>query len=134
MSRFDKRSPPAFAAQLSTLSVVWAPAILLTTFEIFVYSKNEPWGRLFAILFTLLSVATLSVPTWRFTLLKEDRAPGLTSGGRKELPNGQKRRHRVGALLVRNQRQIIRHAVVSLCFVLLFLLLNYPEVIVLSRL
>jgi signal transduction histidine kinase/CheY-like chemotaxis protein/HPt (histidine-containing phosphotransfer) domain-containing protein len=129
MSRFDKKFPLASAAQLPTLSVVCAPAILLITFEICVYSKNEPWGRLCAILFTLLSAAT-----WRLILLKEDRHTRLTSERREELPAGQKRRRRVGGSLLRNQRQIIRHALVSLCFVLLFLLLNYPEVIVLSRL
>jgi len=40
----------------------------------------------------------------------------------------------VGTSLMLNKRVIIRHAIVSLCFVLLFLLLNYPEVIVLSQL
>jgi signal transduction histidine kinase/CheY-like chemotaxis protein/HPt (histidine-containing phosphotransfer) domain-containing protein len=129
MSRFDKKSPLASAALFPTLSVAWAPATFVATLEICVYSKNGPLGRLFAILFTLLSVATC-----RLTLLKEGRHSRLTSGRREELPNGQRRRRQVGASLLRNQRQIIRHGVVSLCFVLLFLLLNYPEVIVLSRL
>jgi len=40
----------------------------------------------------------------------------------------------VGTSLMLNKRVIIRHAVVSLCFVLLFLLLNHPEVIMLSQL
>src|SRR3984893_5259921 len=41
---------------------------------------------------------------------------------------------RVVTSLRLNRRLIIRHALISLAFVLLFLLLNHPEVIVLSRL
>jgi signal transduction histidine kinase/CheY-like chemotaxis protein len=129
MSRFDKKPLLASAAQLPMRSIVSASAIVLITLEIFVYDKNELWGRLFAILFTLCSIAAVSL-----TFLKEDRYSRLKSDWHGELPAGQKRMYRVGTSLMRNKRVIIRHALVSLCFVLLFLLLNHPEVIVLSRL
>jgi signal transduction histidine kinase/DNA-binding response OmpR family regulator len=49
-------------------------------------------------------------------------------------PTGREHASQVGTALILNQRVIIRHALVSLALVLLFLLLNHPEVIVLSRL
>jgi signal transduction histidine kinase/DNA-binding response OmpR family regulator len=48
-------------------------------------------------------------------------------------PTGREHGPRVGSSLMLSKRVIIRHALLSLAFVLLFLLLNYPEVILLSR-
>jgi len=129
MSRFKKSRSLALAAQLPVLSVPLASAIVLITLEVLVYDRNELWGRIFAILFSLCSIAAFSL-----AVLKEDRYSRLKSDWHEESPAFQKHIRRVGTSLIRNKRVIIRHAVVSVCFVLLFLFLNYPEVIVLSHL
>jgi signal transduction histidine kinase/CheY-like chemotaxis protein len=128
MSRFNKMILPA-SAQLPMLSVVSASAIVLITLEILFYGKNELWGRICAILFSLCSTAAFSL-----AVLKEDRYSRLKSDWHEGSPAFQKHIHQVGAWLMANRRVIIRHAVVSVCFVFLFLFLNYPEVIVLSHL
>ena len=58
----------------------------------------------------------------------------LASAFQPSAPAGRESAARVGTALTLNKRVIIRHALVSLAFTLLFLLLNHPEVIVLSRL
>src|SRR5580704_6352113 len=128
MSRFNKMILPA-SAQLPMLSVVSASAIVLITLEILFYGKNELWGRICATLFSLCSTAAFSL-----AVLKEDRYSRLKSDWHEGSPAFQKHIHQVGAWLMANRHVIIRHAVVSVCFVFLFLFLNYPEVIVLSHL
>ena len=84
MSRFNKKCLLAPAAQMPMLSVVSASAIVLITLEILIYDKNELWGRMFAILFTLCSVTAVSL-----TILKKDRYSHGQSDWPEELPAGQ---------------------------------------------
>jgi signal transduction histidine kinase/CheY-like chemotaxis protein len=68
------------------------------------------------------------------TILKKDRCSRVQSDWHEELPAGQEHMHRGGTSLMPNKRVVIRHALVSLSFLLLFLLLNCPQVIVISHL
>jgi signal transduction histidine kinase/DNA-binding response OmpR family regulator len=133
MSRFIKSPSLPSAAQSPVGSVVSVSAIVLITLEILLWivnDKSDLWSfRMVAFLFTLCFVAALNL-----TILKNERYSRVGTNCHEKLPTGQKHTHRIGTSLMRNKRVIIRHAVVSVCFVLLFLLLNYPEVIVLSHL
>jgi signal transduction histidine kinase/DNA-binding response OmpR family regulator len=62
------------------------------------------------------------------------KSHSLASAFQPSVPAGRESAARVGSALMPKKRLIIRHALVSLAFTLLFLLLNHPEVIVLSRL
>ena len=121
----------ASVAQLPMLSVVSTSAIVLIMLEILLYSKSDlSVAGILTILFTLCSVTALS-PT---IVQKERHSRAKSDCQHKEQPSGRRHKSRVGAWLVDNKRLIISQALVSLSFVLLFFLLNYPEVIVLSRL
>jgi signal transduction histidine kinase/DNA-binding response OmpR family regulator len=130
MSRFFKSRSVASAAQLPMRSLVSASAIAVIALEVLVYDKSELWvSRIFALLFTICFVTALSL-----TIPKRETDSESKSDCPEELPDGRTRIHRVGNFLMQNKRVIIRHAFVSICFLLLFLLLNCPEVIVISHL
>src|SRR5580658_5590285 len=133
MSRFIKSRSAASAAQLPMLSVVSVSAIVLITVEILLWiinDKSDLWSiRVVAILFTLCSVTALNL-----TILKNERYSCVASNRYEELPAWRKHIRWAGTSLSHKKRVIIRHALVSLSFVLIFLLLNHPGVIVLSHL
>ncbi len=133
MSRFIKSRSLAPPAQAPVRSVVSVSAIVLIALEVSLWiinDKSDPWSiSLVAILFTLCAVTALNL-----TILKTERYSRVESNGHAELPAWRKHIRWAGTSLSHKKRIIIRHALVSLCFVVVFLLLNHPGVMVLSHL